>query len=103
MLVSPDWMTLRAACYGPCSSLARRRGVVVAYRGEPSLADVFISYKKEDRAHAERIATAFAAEDISVWWDDQITPRDAWDAAIEREIAAAAAVVVLWTQRAVAS
>ncbi|HVN00600.1 MAG TPA: SUMF1/EgtB/PvdO family nonheme iron enzyme [Caulobacteraceae bacterium] len=67
------------------------------------MADVFISYKKEDRAFAERVAAAFAADDVSVWWDDEIKPREAWDKTIEREIADCAAVVVLWSPRAVAS
>ncbi|HXQ15243.1 MAG TPA: SUMF1/EgtB/PvdO family nonheme iron enzyme [Caulobacteraceae bacterium] len=67
------------------------------------MADVFISYKKEDRAYAERIAAAFAAADVSVWWDDDIQPRAAWDSIIQREIEACAAVVVLWSPRAVES
>jgi formylglycine-generating enzyme required for sulfatase activity len=67
------------------------------------VADVFISYKKEDRAHAERVAAAFAAADVSVWWDDDIQPRAAWDKTIEREIGACAAVVVLWSPRSVES
>ena len=67
------------------------------------MADVFISYKKEDRAHAERVAAGFAAANISVWWDDDIQPRDAWDKTIEREIGACAAVVVLWSPRSVES
>ncbi len=67
------------------------------------MADVFISYKKEDRAHAERIAHGLAAADLSAWWDDDITPREAWDRTIEREIAAASAVVVLWSPRSAAS
>ena len=44
-----------------------------------AVADVFISYKKEDRADAERVSAAFAAADVSVWWDDDIQPRAAWD------------------------
>jgi hypothetical protein len=71
--------------------------------GSEALADVFISYKKEDRAHAERVAASFAADDISVWWDDDIRPREAWDKTIEREIGACAAVVVLWSARSVES
>lgn len=67
------------------------------------MADVFISYKKEDFRDAQRVAEALQRDGLSVWWDDQLTPRDAWDAELEREIAAARAVVVLWTDLSVKS
>jgi formylglycine-generating enzyme required for sulfatase activity len=67
------------------------------------MADVFISYKKEDFHIAERVIAALRAENFSVWWDDSLTPKSAWDAELEREINAAAAVVVLWTPRSVNS
>jgi formylglycine-generating enzyme required for sulfatase activity len=67
------------------------------------MADVFISYKKEDFGLAERVITALRAEGFAVWWDDGLTPKAAWDAQLEREIAAAATVLVLWTPRSVVS
>ncbi len=67
------------------------------------MSDVFISYKKEDFEQAEKIASKLRDEGFSVWWDDNITPRDDWDAEIERELGAASAVVVLWTERSVKS
>ena len=67
------------------------------------MAEVFISYKKEDSAGAERVANALREEGFSVWWDNELTPRMAWDAMLEREIGQAAAVVVLWTPRSVQS
>ena len=67
------------------------------------MADVFVSYKKEDSQVAERVVTALEAEGFSVWWDDSLTPKTAWDADLEREIAAAATIVVLWTPRSVGS
>jgi len=67
------------------------------------MAEVFVSYKKEDRAMADRVAAALQVEGFSVWWDDGLTPKMAWDAELEREIAAAATVVVLWTPRSVNS
>jgi outer membrane protein OmpA-like peptidoglycan-associated protein len=67
------------------------------------MADVFVSYKKEDRALAQRVVEALEATGFSVWWDDDITPRESWDATIEREAHAAKALVVLWTPKSVAS
>ncbi len=67
------------------------------------MADIFVSYKKEDRALAQRVVEALEAEGFSVWWDDDITPRESWDMMIEREAEAAKALVVLWTPKSVAS
>ena len=67
------------------------------------MADVFISYKKEDRASAERIVAALRTEGFSVWWDDGLTPKAAWDSEIERELSEATAAVVLWTPLSTAS
>jgi len=67
------------------------------------MADIFISYKKEDFQLAERVVAALRVEGFEVWWDDGLNPKTAWDSALEREISAAAAVVVLWTPRSVGS
>lgn len=61
------------------------------------MADIFLSYKREDRAVAAEIAAALRNAGYSVWWDDDLTPRTSWDAEIEREIKAATAVLVLWS------
>lgn len=67
------------------------------------MADIFLSYKKEDRAVAERLVGALRTTGRSVWWDDALNPAQAWDAMIEREIASAKVVIVLWTSRSVQS
>ena len=67
------------------------------------MADIFLSYKRENRACAERFAKLFRDERFSVWWDNDITPRQAWDSTIEREISGASSVVVLWSPLSVAS
>lgn len=67
------------------------------------MADVFVSYKREDNEIANRVVTALRESGISVWWDDGITPRQAWDTEIEQAISAAATVVVLWSPRSVTS
>ena len=65
--------------------------------------DVFVSYKKEDLKSAERVVEALKASGLSVWWDDGLTPKTAWDSEIERRIAESASVLVLWTPRSIAS
>lgn len=67
------------------------------------MADIFLSYKREDRARAEWVVAALRKSGRTVWWDEGLTPRQAWDATIEQEIAAAASVIVLWSVRSVAS
>ncbi|MBX2800686.1 MAG: right-handed parallel beta-helix repeat-containing protein [Myxococcales bacterium] len=67
------------------------------------MADIFISYKKEDRACTVQLSEAFRAFGLSVWWDDRIDVGASWDEEIEREIRAAKAVVVIWSPGAVQS
>jgi formylglycine-generating enzyme required for sulfatase activity len=67
------------------------------------MSDVFISYKKTDFPAAERLVRSLRAQGLSIWWDENLTARSAWDVEIEREISAAAAVLVLWTPRSVES
>jgi len=61
------------------------------------MADVFISYKKEEVQTAQRVIRALESEGFSTWWDDRIAPAEHWDETIEREIAASHAVMVLWS------
>ena len=67
------------------------------------MADVFISYQKRDKALVERVRDGLTAAGLTVWWDDDVTPRENWDRTLEREIAAARFVLVLWTRNSVES
>ncbi len=67
------------------------------------MADIFVSYQKADRALAQRVVAALSHAGYSVWWDDRLTPAENWDRMIEREIARAKCVLVLWTARSVES
>ncbi len=67
------------------------------------MADVFISYKSEERALASLVAAWLVEAGYSHWFDDRITPAEQWDRTIEREIAVAKAVLVLWTCQSVES
>ena len=67
------------------------------------MADIFVSHKKDDFQIADRFVSCLRAEGFNVWWDDSLTPKDAWDATIEHQLALASVVVVLWTARSVNS
>ncbi|MEL6316463.1 MAG: toll/interleukin-1 receptor domain-containing protein, partial [Pseudomonadota bacterium] len=61
------------------------------------MADVFISYAREDRAFVARLAPAIEALGLSVWWDDKLAPGREFELEIERELDAARAVVAVWS------
>jgi len=50
------------------------------------MADIFISYAREDRTHAEAIAGALKAQGWSVWWDRQIRAGGNINEVIGREL-----------------
>lgn len=66
------------------------------------MADVFISYKSQDRATTERVAELLRLNELSVWWDDKLQGEVA-DDVITAQIANSYAVVVLISKRALGS
>jgi hypothetical protein len=78
-------------------------GAAVFHKREPATADVFMSYAREDRAVAEAIASALGRHGITVWWDRKIVVGCSFSETIERELAGAKCVVVLWSRASVAS
>jgi adenylate cyclase len=67
------------------------------------LADIFLSYSRQDRDRVVPLVAALEAEGWSVWWDPEITPGEEFDALISRELESARAVVVVWTPTSVES
>ena len=65
--------------------------------------DIFVSYGRSDRPHAQRIASIFEQRGWSVWWDRKILAGEQFSEAIEREIDQTRCVVVLWSTSSVAS
>jgi TolB-like protein/Tfp pilus assembly protein PilF len=61
------------------------------------MADIFLSYKAEDRARVKPLVDAFNAEGLTVWWDVHIEGGAGWRQTIERELDGAACVVVVWS------
>ena len=67
------------------------------------MADIFISYKKEDAGRVIRIVEALRAEGFTVWWDHGITPGAQWDQTIQYELNAAKVVIAVWSEQSVAA
>ena len=67
------------------------------------MADIFLSYAREDRATAGDLARAFEGFGFSVWWDRQIPHGKNYRQVIQTELAAAKCVLVLWSLNSVDS
>ncbi|MBI1339300.1 TIR domain-containing protein [bacterium] len=65
------------------------------------MADIFISYKKEDAGRVDRIVEGLRAEGFSVWWDHAIAPGSQWDQTIQTELNAAKMVIAVWSELSV--
>ncbi len=61
------------------------------------MADIFISYSRSDRERCTAIRGALEALKVDVWSDAGIGAGSSFDREIEREIAAAKALLVLWS------
>lgn len=67
------------------------------------MADVFISYAHKTAQQAQAAAAALRALGYSVWLDDDLASHGAFTHAIEKELTAAKAALVLWSRDAVRS
>jgi TolB-like protein len=67
------------------------------------MADIFLSYAREDQATARRYADALAHEGFTVWWDQSLNAGENFDKVTEQALKEARAVVVLWSKHSVES
>lgn len=61
------------------------------------MADLFVSYKSEDRPRVQPLVEAFQADGVSVWWDAHIGGGAKWRESIEANLASAGCVIVVWS------
>src|SRR5690349_1485890 len=64
------------------------------------MADIFISYKREDRRVAERLSIALEQLGFDVWWDFELLSGDGYRKVIERVIDECGVTIVLWSELA---
>jgi len=61
------------------------------------MADVFLSYAREDLARAQQVASGLQANGLDVFWDSEIPPGATWADHIEMKLSQCKALVVLWS------
>lgn len=67
------------------------------------MADVFISYAREDAGVAGRLATALQQAGYSSWWDRNLTSGSRYLKETEAELKAARVVLVVWSKDSIQS
>jgi hypothetical protein len=67
------------------------------------MADIFISYAREDRPRAESLAKALEEQGWSVFWDRTIPAGKSWRQVIGEALKNAGSIVVAWSKTSVIS
>jgi hypothetical protein len=67
------------------------------------VADIFLSYSREDHVRAEQIAKALTAAGYEVFWDVEIPPGKSWADVLEEKLGICKAAIVLWSRISTAS
>jgi uncharacterized membrane protein YhaH (DUF805 family) len=67
------------------------------------MADVFISYAREDHPRAEQVARGLEAIGLKSFWDTDIPPGQTWSDYIEGKLSQCPVVIVLWSEHSTKS
>ena len=67
------------------------------------MADIFISYAKEDRSRIEPLAKALEEKGLSVFWDRNIPTGQTWREVIGEALESASLIIVAWSKSSVIS
>ena len=67
------------------------------------MAKVFISYKREEVAWAQLLRGKLGELGVDFFMDDELTPDGNYNISLDKQLAEAAAVLVLWTRQCMQS
>jgi len=67
------------------------------------MADIFLSYAREDSELAKRLSERLESLGWSVWWDREIPAGQTWRDVIEQSLATMGCMVVLWSKQSIHS
>jgi hypothetical protein len=85
------------------AAVAATQTAPVDFARAASMANIFISYSKQDRANARMLAALLEANGYTVWWDTSLVGGDQFREKIASELAKARAVIAIWTKNSVSS
>lgn len=67
------------------------------------MADVFLSYAREDVERARQVAQGLEQAGLDVFWDNEIPPGTTWADYIEQKLTQCKALIVLWSEHSTKS
>jgi formylglycine-generating enzyme len=67
------------------------------------MADVFVSYAREDQRRVDRLIELLERQRWSVFWDRDIPPGETWRSHIGAALDQTRCVVVAWTEQSILS
>ncbi|MBC7767263.1 MAG: toll/interleukin-1 receptor domain-containing protein [Phycisphaerales bacterium] len=67
------------------------------------MADVFLSYAREDAGRARQVAEALERAGLDVFWDNEIPPGTTWADYIELKLSQCKVLIVLWSAQSTKS
>ena len=67
------------------------------------MADIFLSYARDDQPRAEQLAHAFEAQGWSVFWDRNIPSGQTWRTFVGKALDEARCVIVAWSANSIES
>jgi hypothetical protein len=67
------------------------------------MADIFISYAREDLRWASHLVQALNSYGWSIWWDPETPPGKEYDEIIEKELSTARCIIVAWSKNSIRS
>jgi len=67
------------------------------------VADIFLSYAREDRPWASRLAAGLIEQGWSLFWDPDIPVGKTFDQVIEHQLDASRCIIVLWSRHSASS
>ena len=66
------------------------------------MADLFVSYSREDKARAEEVVRLLEDYGWDVFWDQETRAGELWPKVLEEELIKARCLVALWTTTSIA-
>lgn len=67
------------------------------------MADVFVSYARQDRDRVAQMVQQLSDRGVSVFWDQSVLPGSSWTDSIKEHLESSKAIIVVWSQYSIDS